>query len=558
MLSLCLEIKAACISCGSPLTINAFTDKIFCSKCNSVNTLSHELWSSLLKDNSKEILEFKEGEGQPSKTFTGQYQFDLMYGRQYPRCTKCKTNIPEAELQKFSTGGIYKCAKCSNEISIRPATGLLISIIPEAKYIIGEDANLLSSQQVTPLKPVSAKPILYTCPSCAGSLEIDGTARLVVCKYCDSKVYLPDDLWFTLHPVTTAKRWYITFDEKIESEKLPEWYYLSDVTIDRDGNLYFATADDEEEKMLIWSMTPDFKKRWMKEGLQLNYEHTGLAVTKSGNLLVWETFKRSLLVLSCKDGSEIKKIKGDAPTDENPFPFNLKGCESLISDSDETILALVNNTLVRFNPDGTRAPLWGVYQEGEHPGFFSRLLSGADDKVHIPEGESEWAPGVHESGSKPKRMSSSSTKISIGWDDSVYFLDTDSSDALVAKYDREGKQIWRKPLELENVDSGACADANGNVYIIGADKDYKARLIRISPDGKNVEVLVKDITEGGTLRYIQDDKILISTEGIIYIMNYWEQIRVLNPDLSVKYISPNCKKDDDEKLNKFKSTKDDL
>jgi len=60
-------------------------------------------------------------------------------------------------------------------------------------------------------QPVS-EPVAYSCPQCAGSLMIDGTDRLVKCSYCETRVYLPDDLWLRLHPAKKKSRWFIGFE----------------------------------------------------------------------------------------------------------------------------------------------------------------------------------------------------------------------------------------------------------------------------------------------------------------------------------------------------------
>jgi len=402
MLSLLLEIKTECSSCGNPLPVNAFVENVFCDKCNIENTFNGGFWNSVFEDKLKEIKGFKDSEGRNSKIM-GQYNIDMLYGRKNARCDECKTDIPDEEFVKFTESGMYKCAKCSREIFIRPATDSLKSFMPSACFIVDEDENLLMAKSEKPLKPESAKPVLYSCPSCAGSLEIDGKERIVVCKYCESKVYLPDDLWFSLHPVVSKQRWYITFDNKSVSEMLPEWDSIYDAAIDSEGNLYFATKLDTFDKVLtIWSCTSNLKKRWSINNLNIDKEHSHIAVTEKCNLYVWDDSKHSMYLLSGKDGSVIKKIDGGAPTKDNPYTFSMNCCETLISDSDDTILALINSTFVRFNADGTRASLWGVSSGGESQGFFSKLFSGSDDEIKIPESGLEESPELEKAENKPR------------------------------------------------------------------------------------------------------------------------------------------------------------
>ncbi len=70
------------------------------------------------------------------------------------------------------------------------------------KAIVGEEPSLLpGTHGKQPVKESSSRPVAFQCPNCADNLTIDGTKRMVDCSFCDTQVYLPDDLWHTLHPV---------------------------------------------------------------------------------------------------------------------------------------------------------------------------------------------------------------------------------------------------------------------------------------------------------------------------------------------------------------------
>jgi len=556
MLALLLELKTDCNFCGNPLPINAFVDKIFCDKCNNDNVLNGELWKSLLEELLNEILGFEENEGRPSKVISGQYNFDLMYGRKQARCNKCKTDIPEDELNKFTESGNYKCKKCGTDVFVRPATELLKTIFPSSKYIVSEDENLLKGTSEKPFEKDSAKPVLFTCPSCAGNLEIDGKEKIVECNFCKSKVYIPDDLWFSLHPVVSKGRWYITFDSKVVSELLPEWDKLYDSVIDNEGNLYFAcTLDNFDKELTVWSCSPDIKKRWSVNNLNLEKENSHLAVSRKGELYVWNSNNHSMLVLSCKDGSLIRKINGSASTKDEPYTFTVKNCNALISDSDDTLLALINSTFVRFNADGTRTSLWGDTLDKESKGFFSRLFTGSDDRIKIPESDADDCPKIDKLGDQPRTLYSYEVNMFSGWDDYIYIYKVDYNVIYITKYTRRGEQVWNSSYEFEETGSRISADSKGNIYIVGTDSNKKSKLMRLSPDANNFDVVLKDISEGGTFVFDCDDMVLVSPDGVINIVNTYGQLRVFNTDYSVKYISKNLQEDDEsyrEELNRNK------
>lgn len=73
--------------------------------------------------------------------------------------------------------------------------------------------------------------------------------------------------------------------------------------------------------------------------------------------------------------------------------MNLKGCTSVISCPDKSILALINNTFARFNEQGERINLWGARK-------FGLFSAGKGDDIQ--ENDGEWAPYVKDIGSSPK------------------------------------------------------------------------------------------------------------------------------------------------------------
>jgi hypothetical protein len=555
MESYCFEIKTTCKNCGNPLPINAFVNEIYCDVCNNKNIISEQNWKSIVSDNIKEAKHFKDGEGQNSKTFTGEFEFSLLFGKQKARCAKCKTTIPE-NIFDSSQEDKYTCAKCSNIISLRKPDEFISKIVPSAKFIVGEDSDQFNTHIEGIKKPEDTKPILFNCPSCAANLEVDGSNRMITCKSCNSKIYLPDDLWHELHPVKTVSRWYVVLDETgINTNILPEWYYLADVAADNDGNIYFATADSENEDFMLWSISPELKLRWIRNNIKYDHEDTGITITKDNKILLWNLRKRSLNIYSCKDGSDLSVIKGEDATEANPFTFNLKGCTTLISDSDSTMLAVINNTFIRFYNDGSRAPLWKtVSQKGEKPGFFSRLFGGGNTGIKVPADDSEWTPCVKEIGSTPKRVDGDFTKINLGYDGFVYLLDKSSSDGVLAKYTRDGEQLWKKNIPLSEKDCKPFADKNGNVYVLGKDENDKTKLIRFSDDGKQIDILQKDVLDGGLLS--TEDTLALAPDGTIYVFRYYGVLKVFSPDLNCKFVSDRAKEEDEEKIKNFRKKKE--
>lgn len=534
MIGICIELKTECLNCGNPLMLNALVDDFVCPSCNKKNNFTYENWAGLLDDSFENIGDFKPGEGQPSTIFRGQYRYNLLYGRQEPRCRNCKTNIDVSKIETYAKEGKTKCTKCSFDINVRTAPEEFAKQIAGVRYLIGEDADLIGGHSTTAPLPNSAKPVLFTCPSCAGNLEIDGSARMVVCKYCSSQIYLPDDLWARLHPAAETERWYILYDEvAAKVDKLPEWYYIPGFVIDKEGYCYICSGlSDRSNYISVWSFAPDLKVRWVRDDLKFDHDHAGLALTNDGNLYLWAKNKHSLLKLSSKDGSTIQKIEGKP----DPHGFNLKGCTTLISDKDGSILAIINNTFARFSPQGERINLWS----GLKFGLFS---SGIGNK--IPENDDEYAPFLSSVHSMPKRIDSDFTKMNIGWDGYLYMIDK-SSDGTIAKFNMAGNKLASHSIPLRYKDCAPWADADGNMYIIGSkESDSNTNLIKITENGY-VTTLLTDIKEGGVLD--EEDQLALAPDGRIYIYKFYNRLKIFSPEMEMIFRSEQSREDDEEVL----------
>lgn len=532
MTGICIELKTSCGHCSSPLMLNAVTNDFICPACNKNNYFSDEDWQNLLDDAVKEGPGLNDGEGQPSTIMRGAYTYQLMYGKQQPRCGKCKTKIDVNKLEDYSAKSNYSCLKCSNEIFIRKTNDILQKEFSGIKFLVGEDDDMLKVNPVKGKLPSSAKPVLFTCPSCAGNLEIDGTDRMVSCKYCDSQIYLPDDLWLRLHPVKEVSRWYMVIDENALPAKgtMPEWYYLSDVLSDREGNTYFATADDGEGDFIVWSIDKELNTRWIKKGLKFSHERTGMCISDDGNLFLFNENRNSILKLSSKDGSEIKKIGGDSTGGIKSF----KGIKRLVSCPDGTLLAIINHVFVRFDEDGNRLNLW----ESKKFGLFS---AGIGDE--IPQNDSEWAPYVKDVGSIPKKLNGDFTYMNVGLDGYLYILDRSSSDGELAKYEQSGTKVWSKYIPLNYKECRPCQDLNGNIYIIGSNDKGDTRILSYNTSDDRFREIIKDLSEGSFLE--EEDNISVLPDGTILAVKFYNRLKVFSPQLEMIYRSEQSREDDE-------------
>lgn len=532
MLGICIELKTTCKHCSSPLMLNAFTENVLCPSCYKFNVFDGEEWKNLLDDALQEGPKMELGEGQPSTIMRGQYTYQLMYGRQEPRCGKCKTNIDISKIEEYSSKGNVLCKKCSAEIFVRKPDELIAENFSNVKFLVGEDDDQLKKNPGTGKLPSSAKPVLFTCPACAGNLEIDGTDRMVDCKFCDSQIYLPDDLWLRLHPVKEVSRWYMVLDENAlpPQGKMPEWYYLSDMIADRQGNVYFATAQDGENDFMVWSIDKDLNTRWIRKDIKFNYENTRMEIAHDGNLYLYNENRHSLVKVSSKDGSLIQKIEGS----KDRKKLNMKGCKRLVAYPDGTLLTNINHVFARFNEDGQRVELW----ESKKFGLFSAGIG--DD---IPESDGEWAPCLKDVGSNPKKIDGDFTYMNIGLDGYLYMLDRSSSDGELAKYELSGTQVWSKYIPLNYKECRPCQDERGYIYIIGTDDKSNTRIIRYHTSIDSFETIVTDLREGGKLH--EEDTVAVLPDGTVFAAKFYNRLKVFSPSMEMIYRSEQSKEDDE-------------
>jgi hypothetical protein len=133
-----------------------------------------------------------------------------------PKCRKCDASVPLGALaSKVGGEGVIACPSCGEGLPTFPAPDWLKEALPGVLQIFGaereaneggEDAGALLEP------PADVKPIAMACPQCGGGLLITAAdERVTDCRYCNTSIYLPDELWKRLHPVKTMAVWTVTF-----------------------------------------------------------------------------------------------------------------------------------------------------------------------------------------------------------------------------------------------------------------------------------------------------------------------------------------------------------
>lgn len=213
----CFEIRTTCSSCGSPLPINGPYTRFSCTACFEDISIPQDRIADFLNDFEEEYEGLTEGQGCGGTLMCGSGTFKYSHWRLSPRCSSCKTPLEISENQGES---IISCSKCSAEYHAFPAPDWLRKKVPSARFII--------AQQPPPgenggfgveIDENSTKPIVMSCPQCAGALSVSARSeRIMECGYCSSEVYVPDAIWKRLHPVRKTEEWFVCFEGKNKNQ----------------------------------------------------------------------------------------------------------------------------------------------------------------------------------------------------------------------------------------------------------------------------------------------------------------------------------------------------
>jgi hypothetical protein len=329
MISLQLELVLLCRGCNAPVALNSVVTSLACDRCQRTATLTDDDWRTILDgareaagtmiENEERDLSFDAGPGRIRRTVR----------RAAPRCSACRTAFPP---EAIDTGVNFACTGCGREALSRrlpafPAIGLF-----------GEDRGLLDG--VT----ASVAPIPLPCAACAASLEVDGSNRVVVCRYCGGSSHLPDAVWARLHPLRPVAPFYAFFESAPAAAASFTWESVKDVVADAAGNLYLiGTLPGDvahQHNPMICSLDPQLALRWLRR--EIRGDRIGLFGER---LLVWG--EDPTRFVACDDGRSL----------DDAFPLSREDVKRFYPGRDGTILRLGIFGLTRHSPDGTLVDL---------------------------------------------------------------------------------------------------------------------------------------------------------------------------------------------------------
>lgn len=200
-----MALLKTCSECGADFPVNGLLEEVRCIRCGDMQVVSRHYWK-------KEFLEQVEDarrEPGSSRGFISLSECRFRCRSVVPTCPSCHTLVDFAALTEAwsrTKGGAQTtiaCSGCDVHLAARQPTDWARETFPGVVFLLGE---------VTGAATENRKPVIFKCPSCLASLEIEGQKRIVRCKFCESDVYLPDDLWLHFNPAAKRARWWMLFE----------------------------------------------------------------------------------------------------------------------------------------------------------------------------------------------------------------------------------------------------------------------------------------------------------------------------------------------------------
>jgi DNA-directed RNA polymerase subunit RPC12/RpoP len=196
-----------CTECGNDHPVNGLVESARCTRCGDVQHLTTRFWRDSVREDVGNAR--KPGARGGGVTLGGP---TVECRGVPPLCRKCFTLLGMDALgaawhdTQQGRRATLHCTECGQEHAARMPPDWALEIFDGITFLVGEVTGDPA--------PEGPKPVIFKCPSCLAALEIAGEKRIVRCRYCESDVYLPDDLWLHLNPAAKRAHWWMLFDPK--------------------------------------------------------------------------------------------------------------------------------------------------------------------------------------------------------------------------------------------------------------------------------------------------------------------------------------------------------
>ncbi len=525
MIGICIKAGFTCPECDSYIPMNALVESLRCPACGTEHDLTVDHWKTVLDDAIKEVPHSDEGEGSSSTVF-GSFNYRIEYGRLKPRYAGTKNDIPIGDILEHLEDGYVLHPETGEKTFIRKLPDIYNGEFSGITALIGEDASLIPRRGEGRELQVenSSNPVALQCPNCGGSLIVQGENRTETCRFCDTKVHLPDGLWKILHPTRKAIRWYFLFDY---SSRPFTWEsdIFGGIAVDA-GGICLAVENDYGDMPITACLKADRAEVWMRDDLKLECDSEGTipgsVADYDGNVLIMHENRMDLYSISLEDGSVTSVIKGTQKNEEADLditePFNMDEVQGMTAFPDGSIMLLKScdsdygyyRGFLRFDKKGNPLELWKPLEKREEkkPGFFARLFggnSGTSRKRDIPYFENI--------GDRPDKLKDSTVELASGADGSLYLMSCEK----LAAFDTHGNMRYSVELPCSRTWGRPVANSEGEAFVLTEKEDDRYEVQRISAAGE-ISIYAASVKDGGKVE--NSDLIVMTSEGSIHVLGY--------------------------------------
>ncbi|MDD3627015.1 MAG: hypothetical protein PHV06_06810 [bacterium] len=213
----CIQLTLAiiCPVCNGLIPVNGPVQRVKCLKCGTVKNLKggDQNWKKLFYLGNPTMDLFKASQKYPKNT-SGINSIKLNAMNRWPKCLKCKYKFEQKDLvfEDIKKNQLI-CPECKTIREIYFAPAFIKEHYKSVLYIVdGIIDKPKDKYQNIITKAEGNSPITFQCSSCGANLEVDGTQRVIQCRFCGTGNFISDKLWVNISSPIKVKTWYILFD----------------------------------------------------------------------------------------------------------------------------------------------------------------------------------------------------------------------------------------------------------------------------------------------------------------------------------------------------------
>ena len=205
------SVRTECARCGQPLPLDAPSRTATCHRCQGSTPIPDEVWQRVLEAYDSHHETLVPGQREASSFEVNGLRVRYEVGPAIPRCEKCGTELP-TEAASVGAQRALTCPRCGDPAVAEDAPAWLRELVSSARVVYR--AHAVPAGNAVPLDSLeqAVRPVALTCPQCGGPLTASAESpRLIPCRYCETDVYLPSEVWERLHPVRTVQPFHVRF-----------------------------------------------------------------------------------------------------------------------------------------------------------------------------------------------------------------------------------------------------------------------------------------------------------------------------------------------------------